>query len=289
MTSTLPYSPRPTVISVPTAAIPSGATDCHFHIFGAKAKYGLAPARMYEPQEASVDDYLAMANSLGLQRRVIVQASVYGTDNRCLLDSIEQLGSAQTRGIAVVDKSVSDEALQQLHDGGVRGIRFNAISGGTSLDDLPLLASRIAPFGWHVQLWIRGDLLSSIEPVVGDLPVPVCIDHLAQISPSEGTAHAQFKSLERCMRGRRTWVKLCAYRSSARDPPYGDVAGRVRALLETAPDRCVWGTDWPHPLLEHRAMPDAGRLLDLMREWAGDDRTFRRVLVDNPAALYGFA
>jgi predicted TIM-barrel fold metal-dependent hydrolase len=289
MSSSLPYSPRPTRISAPSVAVPAGATDCHFHIFGPRVRYPLAPSIMYDPQEASVEDYLAMATTLGLQRRVVVQASVYGVDNRCLVDSIEGLGRDRTRGIAVIDTSITDEGLQQLHAAGVRGIRFNAISGGTSLDDLPVLAGRIAPLGWHVQLWVKGERLPSIEPVIAALPVPVCIDHLGQIAPSKGLSHPEFKSLERCLRAGRTWVKLCGYRASAQDDPYDDVLEQVRAIIATAPDRCMWGTDWPHPLLEHRAMPDPGRLLDLLRHWAGDDATFRRILVDNPAVLYGFA
>jgi predicted TIM-barrel fold metal-dependent hydrolase len=289
MSSALPVSPRPTRISEPGVAVPAGATDCHFHVFGPRARYPIVASSMYDPQEASVDDYLAMANTLGLQRRVVVQASVYGVDNRCLVDSIERLGRQQTRGIAVIDASITDEALRDLDAAGVRGIRFNAISGGVSLDSLPVLARRIAPLGWHVQLWVKGERLPAIEPLIDELPVPVCIDHLGQITPSKGLSHPEFKSLERCLRGGRTWIKLCGYRSSAQEDPHDDVVDQVRAIVAAAPERCVWGTDWPHPLLEHRAMPDAGRLLDLLAHWVGDEASFRRVMVDNPAVLYGFA
>ena len=191
------FSPRPTKISTPQVDIPEGATDCHFHIFGPRDRYPITPTSMYDPQEASTDDYKAMAKTLGLQRHVIVQASVYGTDNRCLVDSIETLGRRNTRGIAVIDKSTSEQTLRELNDAGVRGIRFNAVSGGTSLDDLPILAERIAPLGWHVQLWIKGERLPSIEQILSGLPMPVCIDHLGQIAPSKGLSHEEFKTLER--------------------------------------------------------------------------------------------
>ncbi len=288
MPTDLPYSPRPLNISEPKSLIPQGATDCHFHIFGPRKQYPIVSTSLYDPQESTVDNYLAMASTLGLDRRVIVQASIYGTDNSCLLDAIKDMGPAQTRGIAVVDSSVSDDTLRTLDAAGVRGIRFNAVSGGISLDDLPQLARRIAPFGWHVQLWIKGEGLAAIEPVLAALPVPVCIDHLGQIDPRKGLDHAEFRCLERCLRGGRTWIKLLVYRTSMQAYPHDDVEDQVRAIVATAPDRCVWGTDWPHPLLEHQAMPDAGQLLDLLHSWMNDEEQFRRVLVDNPAELYGF-
>jgi predicted TIM-barrel fold metal-dependent hydrolase len=172
---------------------------------------------------------------------------------------------------------------------GARGVRFNAVSGnGTPVEQLERLAERIAPLGWHVQLYAHGSALAELEPVLRRLPMPVVVDHMGGVKAAEGgVEHPGFRSLLRLLEG-GAWVKLSGYRSSA-GRPYADVAPMARALLSAAPDRCVWGTDWPHPSLHDPAeVPDDGELLDALGRWAPDERTRRAVLVDNPARLYGF-
>jgi predicted TIM-barrel fold metal-dependent hydrolase len=284
----LPFSPRPDDISRPSVSVPDLATDCHFHIFGPRDKYPLASPRMYNPQEASVADYKRMAAIVGIQRMVIVQASVYGVDNRCLLDSIGQLGKERTRAIAVIDKNTSDDQLEEMRTAGVRGIRFNAISGGTDLSQLTDLAARIEHLGWHIQLWVKGEQLPGLESRLLDLPVQFSIDHIGQVSPAKGLEHDEFKTLIRLMESGRAWIKLSGYRASAEEYPHADVTELIRAIISTAPHRCVWGSDWPHPLLGTRKMPDVGKLVDLLLGWADSTDLFERILVENPGRLYGF-
>jgi len=279
--------PRPP--SRPKVKAPPGATDCHFHIFGTLERYPLSPGRSYDPVEAGIEAYLAMAATLGLQRMVVVQASIYGTDNACTLDAVERLGRDRACAVAVVDDSFDADALSALDRRGVRGVRFNAVSGnGTPLEQLETLAQRIAPLGWHLQLYAHGAQLPALAERLLRLPVPVVIDHMGQVPTSGGLDSPAFQALVRLLRSGRCWVKLSGYRIAASGPPYADVLTPARALIAAAPERCVWGTDWPHPHLEGRPMPDDGMLLDLLGEWAPEPAQQRRILVDNPAALYGF-
>ncbi len=279
--------PRPP--SAPSERAPAGATDCHFHIFGPSDKYPLSPGRSYDPVTADIDAYLAMADVLGLQRMVVVQASIYGTDNACTLDAVAAFGRERARAVVVVDDSLGDGDLRALDRRGVRGVRFNAVSGnGTPLDQLETVAGRVAPLDWHVQLFAHGAQLPELEQRLLRLPVPVVIDHMGQVSPARGPDGPEAQALFRLLGSGRCWVKLCAYRSSLAGPPYADMAPLGRALIAAAPERCLWGSDWPHTHLEGRAMPDDGRLLDLLGEWAPDPAQRRRILVENPAALYGF-
>ncbi|CAB3743750.1 2-pyrone-4,6-dicarbaxylate hydrolase [Paraburkholderia sediminicola] len=284
----LPFSPRPQHISRPSVSVPARATDTHFHIFGPQDKYPLGVPRMYNPQEATVENYRAMAATVGIQRVVVVQASVYSTDNRCLLDSIREFGVDRARGIAVIDTDTTDEELEALKSGGVRGIRFNAISGGTDLDQLSILAKRIEALGWHIQLWVKGEQLPALESRLLDLPVEISIDHIGQITPANGANSDEFQTLLRLLNSRRAWVKLSGYRASAKVYPHEDVKPFIQEMISAAPDRCVWGSDWPHPLLGTRAMPDVGKLMDLLADWAGTSAQFEEILVGNPARLYGF-
>lgn len=285
----LPVCEPPRPPSRPKFQAPPGATDCHFHIFGPRENYPLSPGRSYDPVEASVDAYLAMAAVLGLQRMVVVQASIYGTDNSCTLDAVEQFGRARASAVAVIDDSFDTQALRELDRRGVRGVRFNAVSGnGTPLDQLETVAGRIAQFGWHIQLFAQGEQLPQLADRVLRLPVPVVIDHMGQVATGRGLDSPEFQALLRLLGSGRCWVKLSGYRVAASGPPYADLKAPAQALIAAAPERCVWGTDWPHPHLESRPMPDDGVLLDLLGEWAPDAEQRRRILVDNPATLYGF-
>ncbi|MBV9785427.1 MAG: amidohydrolase family protein [Acidisphaera sp.] len=275
-------------VTTPSWRSPEGGCDCHFHIFCPFDRYPLHPGRSYTPQrEASVAEYRAMADTLGLSRGVVVQASIHGTDNRCTLASVAELGADRYRAVVVVDDTADAAALAAMHAAGARGVRFNAVSGnGTPLEQLALLARRIAPLGWHIQCYVHGEQLPELAPRLAALPVPVVIDHAGGVAPAKGLGHPEFQALLRLLGSGRAWVKLSFYRPSA-GPPYADMQPQIRALIEAAPERCVWGTDWPHPSLE-RDMPDDGVLFDLLGEWMPEAATRRRILVDNPAALYGF-
>jgi len=276
------------VVPAPSWRAPPLSCDCHFHIFGPYDRFPLDPGRHYDPPEALIPAYLRVAEALGIERMVVVQPSVYGTDNACTLDAAARLGLDRARVVAVVDTSFDDAALRDLHARGTRGVRFNAVSGnGTPLEQLDVLARRIAPLGWHLQLYASGDALAELAPKLATLPVEVVVDHMGGVRTAEGINSAGFQALLRLLDSGRAWVKLCGYRISSEGPPFRDVAPFARALLDAAPDRCVWGTDWPHPSLTEW-MPEDGALFDLLGEWAPGEAERRRVLVDNPARLYGF-
>ncbi len=275
-------------IRKPSLRAPAGSTDCHFHIFGPHGRYRLHPARHYTPPEATVPEYEAMAAVLGIERMVVVQPSIYGTDNRCTTDAVAAFGPKRARAVAVLDESATTPALRKLHEAGVRGVRFNAVSGnGTPLEQLRTLARRIAPFGWHVQLYLHGGQLLEVASSLGGLGLPVVIDHMGGISSDKGERHPEFQALLRLLEGGRTWVKLCGYRSSAAGHPFADMARMAEALIAAAAERCLWGTDWPHPNYM-ATMPDDGELLDLLGAWAPAAALQAQILVENPALLYGF-
>ncbi|WP_191083255.1 amidohydrolase family protein [Roseococcus microcysteis] len=269
----------------PRRRAPVGACDSHFHIFGPYDRFPLSASRPYTPPPASVAHYLDMANTLGLTRRVIVQASVYGTDNAVTLDAVQQLGRADSRAIVVVE---DDAPLQAMADAGAVGVRFNAVSGnGAPLEQLEALARRIAPLGWHIQLFLKAEALVELAPRLAGLPVPVVLDHMAGARAADGAQSPAMDAACRLLDTGRAWVKLCGYRASR--PPYDDLAPLARRFLAAAPERCVWGTDWPHTQFSTpEQMLDDGLLLDWLDEWLPDEATRQRVLVDNPARLYDF-
>ncbi|MEA2774855.1 MAG: hypothetical protein QOF90_261 [Acetobacteraceae bacterium] len=271
----------------PKQQAPALSCDCHFHIFGPFDKYPLSEGRTYTPPAALVPQYLEMADMLGLQRMVVVQAIVSGVDNAVTLDAISRFGLHRARGVAVIDDSFDDAALKRLHDQGIRGVRFNMVSGnGTPEDQLEALARRVAPLGWHIQIYAEGAKMQEIGALLARLPVEVVIDHCGGVKAPLGTGHPQFQALLRLMDSGRAWMKVCSYRISSAGAPFADVAANVKALVAAAPDRCVWGTDWPHPQMN--PAPEAGLLLDQLFEWVPDATVRQKVLVDNPARLYGY-
>jgi D-galactarolactone isomerase len=276
-------------IKSPKLKPPPGSVDCHFHIFGPDARYPYAERRGYTPPEALIPHYEAMIAALGIERMVIVHPSVYGTDNRCSLDAMATFGRARCRMVAVLDERVSDAELKRMDAAGVRGVRFNLINvGGPSLDIMETMVGRVAPLGWHLQVYVEGEQLPELAPIFARLPVPVVVDHMGQIMTGWGINHPAVIALRHLIDNGRAWVKLCGYRCSSAGYPYGDVTPLARVLIGTAAERCVWGTDWPHPNIE-ATMPDDGELLDLLTEWAPSAEIRHKILVENPAALYGFA
>ena len=242
------------------------------------------------PAVASAAMYCEVQAALGLQRVVVVQANAYGSDNRGMLEAMAALG-ATARGVVVVTPDVSDAELKRLTDIGVRGVRFHMLPGGAlQWDQLDAVVARVQPFGWHVQVQINGWELPQHEQRLRRLPLDVVIDHIGKyIDPAPPTVgDPAFRSLQRLLDGGRCWVKLSApYESSRRSAPaYDDVAPLARALVASHPERCVWASNWPHP--GRVPMPSNAMMLDQLLAWTDDGPTRRRILVDNPAALYGF-
>jgi predicted TIM-barrel fold metal-dependent hydrolase len=285
MSTTLPQNAP--AQKAPAQKAPALTTDCHFHIFGPYDRYPLSAGRRYDPPPALVPDYLAMAETIGIERMVVVQASVSGTDNGVTLDAVAQFGLHRARAVVVIDDSFPDAALRQMHDQGARGVRFNiATGGGTPEDQLESLARRLAPLGWHIQIYADGDKLEALAARLAKLPVEVVIDHCGGVTAGLGTAHPQFQTLLRLLDTGRAWIKVCSYRVSSAGQPWADAKPNVQALVAAAPERCVWGTDWPHPQMN--PVPDARGQYDYFVEWVPDAAVRQRILVDNPAKLYGF-
>ena len=280
------FKPRP-----PRNALPPGATDCHAHVFGPAARWAYADTRGYTPPDCLLADYRHMLATLGCERAVLVQPSVYGTDNRAHLEALAEAGPA-FRMVAGVHPDVPLAELERMHAAGVRGVRFNIVTkGGQSIEGLERMAQRLAELGWHIQLYVQTETLAQLEGKLAALPVPVVIDHMGHITTDSGLEHPGFQALLRLLRGGNAWVKLSgAYRISRRQTaPFADVVPYARALIEAGPERCVWGSDWPHPMVNDRPMPNDGDLADIVFDWAPDAAQRRRILVDNPARLYGFA
>jgi len=275
-------------ISRPRKQAPPNACDCHIHIIGPHADFPLSPNRAYTPPEASIARYEAVQRTLGTERVVIVQASVYGTDNRCTLAALAYFGQKRARGVTVISPSISDAELRMMHDAGVRGIRVNLVTpGGPPVAYLTTLAERIAPFGWHTQVFVNGAALPELSLTLRSLPTEVVIDHLGHVPCTWGFDHRAFDALRGLLDSGRAWLKVCAYRSSEAGYPFDDVDDIAARLIAHAPQRCVWGTDWPHPSFAG-TLPDDGELLDAFMRWAPDPAVQQMVLVDNPAHLYQF-
>jgi 2-pyrone-4,6-dicarboxylate lactonase len=272
----------------PGWTVPPGACDTHAHVIGPPDRFPYVENRSYTPPEASPGAYLGMLDALGLDRGVLVQVSVHGTDNRCL-EEVLRAHPDRLRGVAVVAPDVPDGALEDLAAAGVRGLRLNVLfGGGVGFDALETLASRIAGLGWHLQFLLDARELPALAPRLERLPVSFVVDHMGHMPTAAGLDHPGFQTLLRLVRDGRCWVKLSGtYRISSAGPPFTDTIPFARALVDAAPDRMVWGSDWPHVAMD-TYMPNTGDLLDLLATWVPDEAVRRRILVDNPARLYGF-
>ena len=272
----------------PRLTVPAGACDCHMHVYGPAARFPYAPSTKTLPPDVPLEAYLALRQRLGLQRTIFVQPSAYGADNACVLDAIART-APNGRGIAVIDPAAPEAEIARLHVAGIRGVRFHdMVAGCLPFDVLEPVAARIRPHGWHVQIQLDGDGLVDLAPRLAALPVEVVIDHMGRIPVDGGTERAAFKSLLRLLDTGRCWVKLSApYHVSRAGPPdYRDCAAHARALIHAAPERMLWGSNWPHPSV--REKPDDADLLDILADWTDDIAALRKILVDNPAALFGF-
>ena len=282
-------------------AVREGACDCHVHVIGPTAQYPMSRERAYTPPEASTAALLAMRQPLGLARNVLIQPSFYGTDNRCMLDAMTQLGDS-ARGIAVVAPDIDTEELAKLDAQGVRGIRLNLETREnrypkTAAAALDEMVKRIRPLGWHIQIYAALPVIAALTDPIAALPVDVVIDHFGLAQAKDGVDQPGFAALLDLVRARRAYVKLSAPYRVSQTPGYADVAPIARALITAGPDRMLWASDWPHTdrvpgrgphdIHPFRTIDDS-LALALLKEWCGDEATMRTILIETPARLYRF-
>jgi predicted TIM-barrel fold metal-dependent hydrolase len=288
----LPCAPPIANSKRPDIPTPPGACDTHFHLFGPAAKFPFAPERAYTPPDAPLEALLAMHVRSGFERGVIVQGNAHGTDNSALLDALAR-EPRRLRAVAIAKDTVTGTELKRMADAGVRGLRFHHMPKGRGYSALGLksfaaLAPRMADLGLHVQFMMDANYLDDALPYFEGWRLPIVIDHMGNIDAALGVEQAGFQLMSRLLAEGRLWVKVSgAYRISKRYPDYPDARAFHEALVAANPEQVIWGSDWPHPRLEE-AMPDDGHLLDLFNAWAPDAALRRKILVENPARLYGF-
>jgi 2-pyrone-4,6-dicarboxylate lactonase len=271
----------------PRFKLPPGATDAHCHVFGPAAKFPYAPNRRYTPEDAPKEMLRALHDHLGIDRAVIVQASCHGIDNAAMLDCIAS-DPKRYRGVAIVNDSFADEDFDKLHDGGVRGVRFNFVKHLGGAPDMAVfnrVMDRIKGRGWHVVLHLDAPDIVPLSGMMRKLPLPFVIDHMGRVPGKDGVDQPPLRALLALSRLENCWIKVCgAERISM--PPYDKAVPIAHAIVEAAPDRVLWGTDFPHPNPTHEA--DEADLVDLVPQYAPDALMQKRLLVDNPARLYDF-
>jgi predicted TIM-barrel fold metal-dependent hydrolase len=268
---------------------PPLACDAHCHVFGPSAKFPYDPKAAYQPQDAPLEDLQGLHARLGLERAVIVHASCHGADMRVTLDAIARSGG-RYRGTAIIDESYTQKDFERMHEGGIRAVRFNFVrhlGGRPEMGFFKKTVERVRAMGWHLILHLDAQDIVELKDTLDALPVPFVIDHMGRVRAADGLEQAPFRALLGLMKNLNAWVKICgAERVSSKGPPFGDAVPFGRALVEVAPDRVLWGTDWPHPNV--RWMPDDAGLLELFAAMVPEPDLQRRILVDNPAKLYGF-
>jgi D-galactarolactone isomerase len=275
-----------TAADKPRLKVPPGACDCHMHIYD--PRYSAAPSWPLVLPNAPVAAYRAVQAELGLSRVVVVQPNGYKFDNACTEEAVRELGPS-ARGIATIRPDIAEAEVERLTRAGFRGARCFMLNGGyLSWDDVDTIAARVQPFGWHVQVQLDGRELPQHETRLSRLPVDVVIDHNGKFLEPVPTTHPAFAVLRKLLDSGKCWVKLSApYETSKSGPPgYTDVSALARALAAANPDRCVWATNWPHPGMN--PIPSTVAMLDLLLDWADGDAVRRKILIDNPARLYGF-
>lgn len=275
----------------PRFALPPGACDCHVHIFGPADRFPFMPSRLQRAYEAPKAALETMHQKIGVDRCVIVHGFTHGTDLSVTLDAMET-GGGRYRAVALVDDAITDERLEELHAAGVRGVRYSVILGGEGLktDAIRRMAERIAAFGWHLVLHLKDDAIVTYADFLKRLPVPFVFDHMAGIDPASGGVDQEpFQHLLSHLKDGNGWTKISGIEKvSNQSYPFDDAAALAKALISAAPDRVIWGTDWPHPQVGPQGPTNDGDLVDLIPAYAPDAETQRKLLVDNPARLYGF-
>jgi D-galactarolactone isomerase len=275
----------------PKVKAPPGSCDCHHHIYDAGRFKPVRENAGFQPN-GRVEEYRLLQRRLGLTRDIIVTPLPYAGDNRVTLDAIKRLGP-NARGVALLRPDVTDAELRQLTDGGIRGVRFSmgnaALGSSNTVADIEPLTNRVEKFGWHTQIYMRGDQIAELESTLTRIPTPIVFDHLGNFG-EQGTKHAAFTTIRRLIDKGRTWVKLSgAYITpTGITSDYRTATTVAKAFVAAAPERMVWGSDWPHPSADIKSKPDDAKLLDLLLDWAPNEATRHRILVENPEVVYGF-
>ena len=294
-------SPEPPVVAPPDfnprkpkIRFPPLACDSHAHICGPIARYPYYERRIYTPADTLLPDYEHMLDTIGIQRAALVQGSIYGSDNTVLLEALKN-GNGRYRGVAVVAPDVSEAELRRLHESGVRGVRMNIVDTKDNKGMLPMatllpLANKIKPFGWHVEFLLHVDEFPDLDRTLEDFPVDVSFGHLGYMRTEKPIDTPGFQALLRLLKTGKAWVKLTApYRISPNPLPHADVNAFAHALVAANADRIIWGSDWGHIMLNWNIpMPNDGDIADLLAAWVPDEATRNKILVNNPAQLYGF-
>jgi 2-pyrone-4,6-dicarboxylate lactonase len=283
-----PHDPAP---RRPRVAVPAHACDVHAHVCGPRAAFPLVANRLYNPPEAPLAEYRHMLDALGIERGVLVQPSVYGTDNSAMMEALAQ-DRQRLRAVAVLPFDVSADEVKRLHGLGVRGVRCNIVDLKVGKGQLPLqglqqVARTIAPYGWHIEFLMHVNEFPDLDRQLANLPVPVVFGHLGYV-PTQLGATEGFDALLRLATAGKAWIKLTApYRLTPEAFPYPTANPAAQRLLNEVPQRLMWGSDWPHVFIKS-AMPNDGDLFNLFLDWVGDRDLLRTILVDNPADVYGF-
>ena len=274
--------------SKPNFVPPPGAIDAHCHVFGPAVRFPFSAKAKYLPEDAGPEMLFALRDHLGFAKNVIVQASCHGTDNSATLDAIAK-SNGKARGVAVVDPAISEDELQRLHEGGIRGIRFNFLK--RLVDDAPkdkfLEVARRLPQGWHVVIYFEADILEELRPFMDAIPFPLVIDHMGRPDVTQGPDGPDMRAFRALLDSRPDihFKPTCPDRLDPAGDPWNAFADAVRPLVEGYPDRCIWGTDWPHPNMQDNP-PDDGHLVDMIPRIAPTEELQRKLLIDNPNALY---
>ncbi len=282
----LPFHPNP---AKPTFKVPAGAVDAHCHVFGPADTFPYAPKRKYTPCDASKEKLFELRDYLGFERNVIVQASCHGRNNDALVDALKAAGEL-ARGVAVISPDVSDEELKVMDEAGVRAVRFNFVKrlvDATPKEVFLGIAERIAKLGWHIVVYFEAPDLEELKPFLKQLPTTVVIDHMGRPDVTKGVDHPDFRSFVSLLaENQNMWTKVsCPERLTVAGPPYEDVIPFARHLVESFPDRVLWGTDWPHPNMKSH-VPDEGVLVDVLPKIAPTAELQQALLVNNPMRLY---
>ncbi len=282
----LPFHANP---SKPEFKAPEGAVDAHCHVFGPADKFPYHPKRKYTPCDAPKEKLFELRDYLGFSRNVIVQASCHGTDNAALIDALENAGEL-ARGVAVVDPAITEDELKAMDEAGVRAVRFNFVKrlvDTTPKEVFLSVAEKIKPLGWHIVVYFEAPDLEELIPFLNELDTTIVVDHMGRPDVAKGVEHADFQRFIDFMASNdKVWVKTtCPERLTQTPPDYSDVVPFMKALVEKFPDRCLWGTDWPHPNMKSHT-PDDGKLVDVIPQIATTAELQQKLLVDNPMRLY---
>ena len=284
-------APDPEIRS-PKIVFPAGAVDCHAHVCGPEQQFPYSSERIYTPPDATVEQYDFLLRMLGVDRSVLVQPSVYGTDNRAMLAALAS-NPEKFRGVAVIDSDIADAELEKLHQSGVRGIRCNVVdvankSAGLPIQELTYLAERIAPLGWHLELLMHANEYPDLAKTFTNFPVDVVFGHFGYTHSKHGINNPGFQGLLQLLREEKAWVKMTGpYRICDGDLPYADMRPFNEAVIDANPNRLVWGSDWPHVMVK-KQMPHDADLCDLFGSWVEDPALRKTILMNNPCILYDF-